>query len=177
MPYRSTIGNSRPITPSTNSHATTPANPLTKAFLSAVIATVLVLQTIAGFGILFGPFEAPPYMYPFLDYPMYSRTGYEGESVHRYEVYGITADSSVVPVSAEQLGLDFWLYFRGPVQATLDDDAAALRPYARIYEERTGQRLLAFRVTDAPIRIFADSLPESEPHVVNTVWLERAGQT
>lgn len=146
---------------------------MTRILVSAVIVTVLFLQTIAGFGLLFGPFERPPYLYPFLDYPMYTRIVYEGEAVHRYALRGIRSDSSMVAVVHEDLGLDFWLFLRGPVQAALDDDPEGLKPYARLYEERQGERLLAFQLIDAPVLIFADSLPEAEPRVLNTVWLER----
>lgn len=80
---------------------------------SGVILTILFFQAVAVFDLRFGPIGRAPYLYPFLDYPMYSRVHQEGEAITQYRVYAVLADSSEALVRPSDLGLSFWLYHNG----------------------------------------------------------------
>lgn len=138
---------------------------------SAVICGILGLQTLASFRIDVGPVERSPWMYPFMDYPMYSWARAEGDSIHRYYLYAILPDSSETFVSAEDLGLDFWLYRSGPVRAARRRNTAELRVYAEEYERHHRRSVIGFRLENRPVLVTRDGAEPAEPFTVSSVLL------
>lgn len=121
-----------------------------------MILTILFFQAVAVFDLRFGPIGRAPYLYPFLDYPMYSRVHHEGEALTQYRVYAVLADSSEALVRPSDLGLSFWLYHNGLITGLRRGDAERVRAYARLYRERNGVRVEAFRLEDHPVVLTSD---------------------
>ena len=63
---------------------------------SGVIVLVLGLQALTAFGLTPGPIEHSPYLWPFLEYPMYSKAHFVGEEVPRYQVVAVTGAGGVL---------------------------------------------------------------------------------
>jgi len=142
------------------------------AVVSAVILVPIVLQTIASFTITFGPIERPPFLWPFLDYPMYSDAHYAGESIHRQRVVAILADSTEVAIVPNDLGVDFWQFQNLLNPAILRGDRARAENYRSIYEDRYGRRLVGFRLEDHPLVVENGGLTEGQPSVLGTLYFE-----
>lgn len=88
--------------------------------VSVVVIGVLGVQAIAALALTPGPVEKPPFLWPFLNYPMYSAPHYEGEGVPRFQVLATTSDGRTVEVTKENLGTDFWI-FRNAFLLPFDD--------------------------------------------------------
>jgi hypothetical protein len=149
-----------------------PIGRLRIAVVSAIILVPMVLQTIASFTITFGPIERPPFLWPFLDYPMYEDVHYPGEPIHRQMVVGILADSSEVAIVPDDLGVDFWQFQNLLGPAILEGDRPRAENYRNIYEDRYPHRLLGFRLEDHPLVIASGGLEEGEPTVLGSLYFE-----
>ena len=106
-------------------------------------------------------FFAPPYWYPFLDYPMYSRTRKAGESIPRYEVSAYLEGGSRVPLSHEDFGTNYWVFQKGFVRRIRNGTKEELFAFLSIYEEREGVVIAALRLDNAPVVVDADGYHEA----------------
>jgi len=149
--------------------ADTPIRRLAVLAASIVIAVTLVLQGLASFTLTPGPIEDPPFMWPFLDYPMYSRPWYAGDPIERRVVIGILGDSSEVLIEPEDMGVTFWQFNNFLNPAIVRGNPAQADPYRSVYEARSGQRLLGFRLEDHPLIITHDGLVDGSPTVLGTL--------
>ncbi len=122
-----------------------------KLLASAVIVGVLALQGIAVLRLTPGPVEKPPFLWPFVDYPMYDRTHYEGDTIPRQRLHGVLADSTEVRIEPSDIGFDLWWLRRGLVSSMVGEDTSDVLGYARRYAERTGRSLAAFRLYHHPL--------------------------
>lgn len=137
--------------------------------VSAVIFAVLGVQAIAAFGLTPGPVERSPFLWPFLDYPMYTQPHYEGDAVPRYRVVGVTEDGREVEITPESLGTDFWIYrnaflfsfrFRG--------ERHELESGVQLYELRHGVSLLEVRLENRPLVVTREGTMDGEVVRVGT---------
>lgn len=124
-------------------------------FYSAVIAAVLVAQTIASFG------NTDRY-FPFLWYPMYAKAHFEGERLDvGHKVYALTPDGVRHSVRAEDLSIDFWRFerrFARPLKAGHVDE---ILPFLKIIQAQYPS-LVALQVDDYPMIITRNG-PQSAP--------------
>ena len=72
--------------------------------VSFVIVSVLGLQAIAALALTPGPIEEPPFMWPCLNYPMYSVPRYEATGIQRLHVVATTSEGRELEVTHDQLG-------------------------------------------------------------------------
>lgn len=142
------------------------------ALVSAIILVPMALQTIASFAITFGPIERPPFLWPFLDYPMYEDPHYAGESIHRQAVVAILADSSEVALAPRDLGVDFWQFQNLLNPAILRGDRARAENYRLLYEGRYPHHVVGFRLEDHPLVVVNGGLEEGQPSVLGTLYFE-----
>ena len=143
--------------------------------ISLVIIALLVLQTIASFNLTFGPIERSPFLYPFLDYPMYQGAHYKGETIDEYFIVGILEDSSEVPILPEDLGFDnVWLYRKGFVRAVLRGNQARIKDYAELYKSKQNEVLIGLRVEIHPVSLSRVGVEPGPPRVIIELQLESA---
>ena len=140
--------------------------------MSVVILVALTLQGLAAFEIRIGPIERPPFMWPFLDYPMYTRARYAGDALERQVVVGILEDSTESIIAPDDLGVTFWQFQNFLNPAILSGDRALARAYKSIYEERFGGSLLAFRLENHPLTMTDEGLREAPPVVLGSLFFE-----
>jgi hypothetical protein len=135
------------------------------AAASVVIVVTLTFQGLASFTLTPGPIEDPPFMWPFLDYPMYSAPWYEGDAIPQRVMVGVRADSSRVVIEPEDLDVTFWQFETVLFRAILRGDQARAAAYRAIYHDRYDERLLGFEVEQHPWFITDDGLRKG-PHTV-----------
>lgn len=140
--------------------------------VSLVILTTLVLQGLAAFELTVGPLERAPWMWPFMDYPMYNQPRYAGEPIDRQVVIGVLPDSSEVVVEPEDLDVTFWQFHSVLNQAIILGDRSRAEPYRLIYEDRRGIRLIGFRLEDRPFFVTGDGLEEADPSVLGALYFD-----
>lgn len=119
--------------------------------VSLFIAGCLGLQVLALLNRPIGPLGPPPYLWPFIDYPMYSWPRAEGDTLDRAFVAGILPDTSEVRIEPEDLGLLFFLYQGGPVAALLEADRHRAEFYRDLYVERKKVDLIGLRLKHRPV--------------------------
>lgn len=145
-----------------------------KATLSAVIVVTLGLQTLAAFKWAPGPIEPPPFLFPFLNYGMYSRVHAPGTPIRRIHVVALTPDGERT-LTPDDVGLNFWTYQWGFVDAIRYEQRDRLTLYAEAVERRTGLRPTGFRVEDRPALLTRDGIADGATKVLYTVTLGRNG--
>lgn len=142
--------------------------------VSAVILAVLGFQAIAAVGLTPGPIEKSPFLWPFLDYPMYTQPHYEGDAVPRYSVIGVTDDGREVEITPESLGTDFWIFrnaflfsfrYRG--------ERHELESGVQLYERRHGVSLREVRLENRPLVVTREGTADGE--AVRTGTARRTG--
>lgn len=149
-----------------------------RGLVSLVVVVVLGTQAVAALGLTPGPVEKSPFLWPFLDYPMYSTAHYEGEGIPRYRVVGTTADGREMEIDRETLGTDFWIFrnaflfsFRYP---GMRDE---LPPGVELFETRHGVRLIAVRLENRPLVLTRDGAVNGELRIEGTARRDDAGDT
>lgn len=136
---------------------------LGRSLVSALIVTVLGLQTIAALGVTLGPLHASPFMWPFLSYPMYSAPHFEGDSIPRYRVVATTTDGTQIEVTPKTLGTNFWIHRNAFLKPLLNPDRRDdLVPGIELVERRHGVRLVEVRLEDRPLVLTGNGVLEAE---------------
>ena len=78
--------------------------------LALAISAILIVQT----GVILSPLigvETGGWYWPFLDYPMYSKTHFEGEAVKvRDQIAVILSDGTEHDVELDDVDLNFWFF-------------------------------------------------------------------
>jgi hypothetical protein len=133
----------------------------TRWVVSGVVVAVLAVQAIAAFGLTPGPVEKSPFLWPFLDYPMYSTPHYEGDGIPRYRVLAVTADGEELEVTPAALGSDFWIYrnaflFSFFYPGMRDE----LEPGVELLERRHGVTVLEVRLENRPLLLTREGTTE-----------------
>ena len=142
---------------------------------SLVILITLFFQGIAAFGIRFGPIEKQPFLWPFLDYPMYGSANFEGQAIRFELLVGIQPDSSEVVIQPEDLGMPFFLFRRQVLTAIRREDRIELLQYRALYESRHQRQLIGFRLEDRPLILTREGLVSGPRTVLQTVSFEPNG--
>lgn len=151
--------------------------PVARLAVSTVIVVVLAFQGIAALGLTPGPVEESPFLWPFLDYPMYTQPYYEGEAIPRYRVVGVTAGGREVEITRESLETDFWIYrnvFLLPLLYRPQRDE--LEAGVQLYERRHGVSLVEVRLENRPLVLTREGTEDGEIEFVNTARRTAAGE-
>lgn len=166
---------SDPLTSSDETRSTDQS--LYRLFASTVIVAVLVLQAVASIRLTVGPLERSPYLWPFIDYPMYSQPRYEGDELPRHRVFGITEAGERIRITPEALDTDYWIFrdaFVFPFLHTpLRDDLA---PGVELFESRRGVRLIEVQLEDHPLVLTREGWIEGWPTRVGAARREGPGE-
>lgn len=140
---------------------------IARLVISLVILAVLGLQGITAVGLTPGPIEKSPFLWPFLDYPMYSLPYFEGDAIPRHRTVGITEDGRELEINPETLGTDFWIYrdaFVFPlIHRSMRRD---LGPGVELFESRHGVRLVEIRLEDRPLVLTPEGTVEGGVEVL-----------
>lgn len=145
--------------------------------VSWVILVVLAFQGIAAAGLTPGPVEKSPFLWPFLDYPMYTRPHYEGEGIPRYRVIGVTDEDREVEITPETLGTDYWIYrnaflFSFRYRGERDE----LEPGVQLYEDRHGVSLVEVRLENRPLVLTREGTVDGALELEGTARRAGAGE-
>ena len=118
--------------------------------VSGIVLGVIGMQAAAVFRVFS--------FWPFIEYAMYRRPHQEGESISRYQLVAILADSTEATITPEDLGLNFWKFRNGPVAAVLDGDEERLGQFVAVYERRHGRVVSRVRLEDHPMVLTGDGV-------------------
>jgi len=135
-------------------------------FISLVILIFIFLQSVGSFG----PYAQ--HLYPFLDYPMYNRAHYKGDTINQYFLFGILEDSTEVSVLPSDLGLNYWKFIGGVVGAMRHENKKMLQTYVQLYRSRQNILLSGFRLVNHPIALSREGITPVPSVVVKTIRLE-----
>jgi hypothetical protein len=115
------------------------------------------------------------YLWPFLDYAMYTTAYRVGDRIHRYHVFAGFDDGSELELHPPMLGMNFF-HFRIRVSEPIRDGRhELLRPLPDEIERRLGRRPVVLRLEDHPLvlrRDGADHLPIERLGAVTAAELE-----
>lgn len=134
--------------------------------VSMVVIGVLAVQAIAALALTPGPVEKPPFLWPFLNYPMYSAPHYEGEGIPRFEVVATTSDGRDIEVTQQSLGTDFWI-FRNAFLLPFEDAGMRdeLPPGVELLERRLDATVVEVRLEDRPLLLTRHGTEDGPPEV------------
>lgn len=137
-----------------------------ESLTSLVIVTIVGLQVLAAFKIPPRPIGRQYFLWPFINYAMYSPPHYEGDAVERPVAYGVLPDSTEVEMEPSDLGVGFWKYDRGIIRSLANDDTSDVENWARVYAERNGERLTAVRLYHRPVILTRSGSRPGDPVLV-----------
>jgi len=136
---------------------------------SIVILTTLFLQGIAAFGIQFGPIEKQPFLWPFLNYPMYGSARLEGDEINFETLIGILPDSTEVLIEPDDFSMPFFLFRKQVLAAIRREDRVELQQHRAFYESRHDRQLIGFRLENRPLMVTREGLVEGPRTVLHTI--------
>lgn len=113
-------------------------------------------------------FCAAPTPWPFMHYAMYSKAWREGDVLHRYRVIGILPDKREVPLSADDLGLNYWLY-KDFVTAIRNGNEARFRDYIDAYASKHQVTLVGLRLESDPLMLSSGQLIQRPSEIITRV--------
>ena len=126
---------------------------------SAVIAAVLLLQTVATFDLFPTLLSRPSAQFwPFTDYPMYRYARHEGTTIDWYRLLAHRDDGRDIEVTPEDLGLNFRKFRDFVVTAVRINDLETIRRFADLYAVRNGARLESVRLERSGVILARDGL-------------------
>lgn len=91
-----------------------------------------------------------PKLWPFITYTMYNQPHYEGDVIPDYKVYAVFADSSDAHILPKALGLSFWKFRAGLVEAILENDTAEIAEFASRISAKMENDLALLRLEIRP---------------------------
>jgi hypothetical protein len=148
---------------------------------SLIIATVLTLQASVTFRAWLRSFSvppsltrmlSPPTLWPFVDYPMYSRPHYEGEPIPQVRIVGTLDDGTEVWIRPGDVGLDSWHFKIHLVRGLDTNNAARVRELVHLYEARHNGRLIGLRLENHPLILSRDGIRPGPPEVHQNLSFE-----
>ena len=137
-----------------------------RTMISIFVVLVLMLQGYVMVMMGVGK-EIGEWYWPFIDYPMYSGSHYEGEYINAYYIVkAVMRDGRVVEVTEKDLGLNFFkfIYIADGIKKSNKDDAHQL---IRLHPE--GENIAAVRVYTAPYILTRTGRQQAEPKLLNTI--------
>lgn len=140
------------------------------SLVSLVIVTVLSFQLAANV-------LRTDFMWPFLDYPMYSYSRQEGERlVVEYIVYGTTPDGTEVTIKPKDFGMGWFLFRLTFLADIFRNDLNRIAIYLDDYRKRYGKTFTALRIEDRALIVMRDKIDLSPPpEVVKEIVLRPPG--
>jgi dTDP-4-amino-4,6-dideoxygalactose transaminase/glycosyltransferase involved in cell wall biosynthesis len=153
-------------------HAAESLTKLKRRGVSVVILLTLLLQVAA----VVNPFvkvfdDWKEFLWPFLDYPMFSQPHFEGVQARHYRLIGLLDDGTQASILPSSLGLDVWQFEAGVVRALLRKDRDALGPYVKLYHARQGTSLAGLRLENHPWTISKNGASPAPINVLAEVRL------
>jgi hypothetical protein len=148
---------------------------------SLIIATVLTLQASVTFRAWLRSLSlppsltsmlSPPTLWPFVDYPMYSRPHYEGEPIAQFRISGTLEDGTEVWIKPGDVGLDAWHFSIHFVRGLGSNDAARVKDLVRLYQARHNRRLVGLRLENHPLILSRDGIRPGPPEVRQNLSFE-----
>lgn len=127
-----------------------------------LILSFLILQT----GVTLRAFPA---IWPFITYPMFSRSHYKGEIKNRYFVFGILEDSTVVQISHEDVNLDIKLFRQNFIQAMLQDRKELIKESLKLYQNQQTQKIVALRLENHPLVLSKDGYHPAPSEIISVI--------
>lgn len=116
--------------------------------------------------------DASYFYWPFIDYTMYSKAHYPGDSINRYVLFGILKDSREVSISSFDLGLTFYQFINGLVPAMIKGETAKIQLYVQLYERNHGKSLVGLRLENHPIVLSRERSRPGAIQALKTIWVE-----
>lgn len=153
-----------------------------RSFASLAILALIGVQSIAI------AYKVKIVLWPFMDYPMFSVTQYEGDPIAvEPRVFALLDDGSEVPMTHEDVGLITWTFAAfirsaladdGHVGLTEDGDSAEedarlnIDNLVTLYNERHERQLSGIRVETSPWIITRDGPRQTTPEVLAEIDFE-----
>ncbi len=138
-----------------------------KLLISGVILIILGLQGIATFR------SIERLGWPFVSYPMYSWPHHWGETINRYALFGTLENGTVVPITADDLNMNFWEYLWGPAEAVRKNKVTDLRRYLAHDQHLNSRLMVEVRLENRPVSFTAHGADELPPKTVNVIRLDK----
>ena len=136
-----------------------------KRRISLLIAGVILSQGLATFAMI------EHLGWPFVSYPMYSWPHHYGEMINRYALFGTLESGEEVPITADDLNMNFWEYLWGPVAAVRKNEVNAVLNYLAHDRHLNSRRVVSIRLEDNPLVFTAHGAQELPRKTVNVIAL------
>lgn len=113
----------------------------------------------------------PPYLWPFLTYPLYQHAHYRGEKITEYRAYAVLEDSTEVHVRPEDVNMGFWHFKKDFVPAMKNKAQKSIQKYASLIQDRFRKRPLHIRLESHYWSVGSDGITEDTTKVVSEISL------
>ncbi|WP_454063037.1 hypothetical protein [Candidatus Nitrospira salsa] len=145
------------------------------ALLFPVVSIVIIVFFIAQLVAIILP--VPFYYWPFLDYPMYSKTRAENELVNEnLELVGVTSDGQERRITRQELGLSFFKFNDWLIPRLRDNQSdPSIQPYVEILRVIDHGAFQAIRIQAAPVRISRTGISDVPIQIFKVVDLQSIG--
>ncbi len=139
---------------------------VSKRAISGVILIVLGLQGIATFGAI------EHLGWPFVSYPMYSWPHHWGETINRYALFGTLANGTEVPITADDLNMNFWEYLWGPVGAVRKNKVADVQRYLAHDRHLNSRLIVGVRLENRALLFTVHGAQALPPNTINLIQMD-----
>ena len=96
-------------------------------------------------------------LWPFLPYRMYHQVKVDGQRLHhQYDVYGVFEDSSKIALTADALGMTFWLFRKNIERGIKNGDARKTQSAVDWLCAQSDGALVSLQIEDLGIAISRD---------------------
>ena len=150
-------------------------NKLGILLISGIIVGILALQTAVSFcchdSHAFVPLAkpiCPPSLWPFLDYPMYSDSHHEGDSIMQYHLVGVLEDFTKVQIGPDDLDMGFWRFRKNVVFELLRNQDERVNSVVELYQLKYKKRLREIYLENHPLILRRDGLVPGKPEVLRS---------
>ncbi|GJL64708.1 MAG: hypothetical protein NPIRA04_33620 [Nitrospirales bacterium] len=145
------------------------------AALFPVVSIVIIVFLVAQLVAIILP--VPFYYWPFLDYPMYSKTRVENELVNEnLELVGIVPDGRERRITRQELGLSFFKFNDWLIPRLRDNqNDPSIQVYVEILRAIDHGAFQSIRIQAAPVRISRAGISEAPIQVFRVVDLQSIG--
>lgn len=127
-------------------------------FVSSFILIVLGLQTYASLT------NTGSRGWPFIAYPMYRNAHHDGERIHHdFTLYAVLPGGERIEVQRDDLGLNFWLFYKHVFLPMRDGKREVLQPIANEYCRKHGRRIVGLVIEDKGVALSRDGMIEGLP--------------
>jgi hypothetical protein len=161
------------------------ASPGRRRAITSLIVLVIGLQAIAGFKLLCPPkalgflaplrIACPPTLWPFTDYPMYSRAWAAGSSLPRFRVVGYSRLGAALPFEREEFGVTHRRYREQFVQGLLIQAEDLYRPVLDVWRARYPELSRVELVEDPIVVLEGGDLVDGERRTLRSYRLADDG--